>query len=185
MAEEINQESQKEKLLEMSEISLILDTYNDIFSSFDPRPYSQRALSIDFLNEAKRATKELPSGAIELKLLMPYQLRNLQKEISIKKRLREHFVRHQHLSHIESRRLRLRGIGMALLGVSFISASTFLYSIEVSNYFIKFLQILLEPAGWFTAWTGLEDIYYTGRELSKEIAFYEKMSKANIEFLSH
>ena len=49
-------DEEKQKILEMSEISLILDTYDDMFSSFDPRPYSQRALSEDFLSEAKDTT---------------------------------------------------------------------------------------------------------------------------------
>ena len=33
-------------------VSLWLDTYEDIFSDFDPRPYGQRALSEDFVAEA-------------------------------------------------------------------------------------------------------------------------------------
>jgi len=40
-----NEEMHKKKLLQLSEISLIIDTYDDIFSDFDPRPYSQRALA--------------------------------------------------------------------------------------------------------------------------------------------
>ncbi|MBS3090953.1 hypothetical protein J4217_00715 [Candidatus Pacearchaeota archaeon] len=179
------EEEEKYKLLQMSEVSLILDTYNDIFSSFDPRPYSQRSLSIDFLNEAKRATRDLPNGQIQLKLLVPYQLRSLQQETLIKRRLKEHFAKHHKLLHDDSRKLRIKGIGMAFLGVVFISIATFLASLAIQNYFIRFLEILLEPAGWFTAWTGLEDVYYTGRELSKEISFYEKVSQAEITFLSY
>ncbi|MBI2151367.1 hypothetical protein HYU21_01420, partial [Candidatus Woesearchaeota archaeon] len=30
-------------------ISLVLDSYDDIFSDFDPRDYSEKALSEDFL----------------------------------------------------------------------------------------------------------------------------------------
>lgn len=47
-----------EKILEMSEISIWLDNYDDIFSDFDPRPYSQRSLSDDFLAEAKKIEHE-------------------------------------------------------------------------------------------------------------------------------
>ena len=38
-------------------------TYDAMFSVFDPRPYAQRALSDDFLNEAKRAVRDRESGA--------------------------------------------------------------------------------------------------------------------------
>ncbi|PIU76093.1 hypothetical protein COS75_00785, partial [Candidatus Pacearchaeota archaeon CG06_land_8_20_14_3_00_35_12] len=82
---------EKQKLLQMSEISLWLDHYDDIFSDFDPRPFSQRALSDDFLLEAKRASKEKISGAIEMQFLIPHDKRNKELENTIKKRLHDHF----------------------------------------------------------------------------------------------
>src|SRR3989344_7409018 len=87
-------EEDKQKLLKMSEISLWLDHYDDIFSDFDPRPYSQRALSIDFLDEVKRASKDKPLEALELKFLVPKDKREVSREFIIKKRLRDHFKKH-------------------------------------------------------------------------------------------
>ena len=40
------------------DIPLVLDSYDDIFSDFDPRPYSERAMSGDFLLECKKASAE-------------------------------------------------------------------------------------------------------------------------------
>ena len=85
---------QKRKLLEESEISLIINSYDDIFSDFDPRPYTQRSLSVDMLDELKRASRDKASGQTELKFLIPKDLRKESDEIQIKKRLREHFKRH-------------------------------------------------------------------------------------------
>jgi hypothetical protein len=48
-----------------NEIKLMLDTYDDIFSDFDPRPFSQRTLSEDFLEEARKASREKEMGNIE------------------------------------------------------------------------------------------------------------------------
>lgn len=73
-------EEEKEKLLKLSEICLILDTYDDIFSDFDPRPYDERGLSDDFLSEARKAVKKKPSETIELKFLIPANKRNLSDE---------------------------------------------------------------------------------------------------------
>ena len=49
---------EKQDLLSKGEISILLDTYDDIFSDFDPRPYSQRALS---RSEERRVGKECRS----------------------------------------------------------------------------------------------------------------------------
>ena len=89
-----NTEETKQDLLKMSEVSIILDTYEDIFSDFDPRPFSQRALSDDFLLEAKKASRERNSGEIEIKFLIPEQKRNIREESLIKKRLHEYFKKH-------------------------------------------------------------------------------------------
>ena len=80
---------EKQQLLKMSEISLIIDTYDDIFSDFDPRPFDQRTISDDFLFEIKRASKEKPSGVIELKFMMPEKLRKPEQEVLIRKGIRE------------------------------------------------------------------------------------------------
>ena len=71
-------------------ISLILDSYDDIFSDFDPRPFAHRALSDDFLLEAKRAARD-KQGSLELRFLIPKNERKLDAETIIKGRLREHF----------------------------------------------------------------------------------------------
>lgn len=181
-----NLESEETKrLLQSSEVSLILDTYDDIFSDFDPRPFGQRALSYDFLEEAKRATRDLPSGGIQLKFLIPYKLRNISTELMIKKRLKEHFKKHHLQLTLDLRKLRTRGILMAFIGVVLILIATYLVSLSVQNIILRFFEVVLEPAGWFTSWTGLEDIYWTGRDINKEHQFYNKMSESNIEFISY
>lgn len=184
-AENNSQSEETKRLLQSSEVSLILDTYDDIFSDFDPRPFVQRALSHDFLEEAKRATRDLPSGGIQLKFLIPYQLRNITTEIMIKKRLKEHFKKHHLQLTLDLKKLRTRGILMALFGVILILIATYLVSLSAQNIILRFFEVVLEPAGWFTSWTGLEDIYWTGRDISKEHQFYNKMSESNIEFISY
>jgi hypothetical protein len=75
-------------------VSLWLDTYEDIFSDFDPHPYAQRALSEDFLAEARRAVRDRRDEVPELRFLVPTHIRNLEDETTIRKRLRDHFRRH-------------------------------------------------------------------------------------------
>jgi len=175
----------KQKLLRMSEVSLILDTYDDIFSDFDPRPYSTRALSDDFLLEVKKATKDKPSGTVELKFMMPHHSRNLVSENLIKRRLKEHFKRHYILAIDDVKKIRNKGISMTLAGVVMLMLSAYLRSLSYINLFTHFFIFLFEPAGWFTAWTGLDQIFYGVREMEPDLKFYEKMSQAEINFLPY
>src|SRR5690349_704077 len=56
---EIDTKDQKALLIK-SELSIWLDTYDDIFSDFDPRPLNERALSDDFLSEARKMARDTP-----------------------------------------------------------------------------------------------------------------------------
>ena len=47
------------------DISIWLDNYDDIFSGFDPKPYSERVLSDDFLTEVGKVCKEKDEGIDE------------------------------------------------------------------------------------------------------------------------
>jgi len=186
---EIQQESldkEKQKLLEMSEISLWLDTYDDIFSDFDPRPYSQRALSDDFLTEAKKASIDKESGKIELKFLIAKDKRNSSEENTIIKRLRAHFRKHLNMAKLEVELITKKGYSFIIVGIFLmLIASYLIYKNYPKNIFASFLITLLEPAGWFLFWEGLNHLLYRPQEKRKESEFYKKMSESEITFLSY
>lgn len=174
----------KQELLTKGEISIMLDTYDDIFSDFDPRPYSQRALSDDFLLEAKKATRDKEEG-LELRFILPREKRNFEHEILIKKRLRDHFKKHALILEKEIKDIKKRGFLMAIAGVVMIMIATYFLSLKSDSFLIHFLIVILEPAGWFTAWTGLDEIYYTTRSKKPDFDFYSKMTNADIHFLTY
>jgi len=171
----------KQHLLSKAQISIMLKSYDDIFSSFDPRPYPQRALSDDFLIEAKKAAID-KEGNPELSFLIPKNTRNLNDEVIIKKRLRDHFKRHANLIEKEIHDIKRSGIRMAMIGAILIVIASVLSFFEEQYKWLHFLIILLEPAGWFTGWTGLDEIHYSVREKKPDFNFYNKMSNAEITF---
>jgi len=173
------------ELLDKSEVSLILDTYDDIFSDFDPRPYSERGLSEDFLFEAKRRTRDTKSEQIELTLLIPSKVKNVKQELVIEKRLHNHFQKHYKMLHKDVNRIKTRGFFLTIIGTFLVGLATFLYPMHGGDVVVTFLIVLLEPAGWFTSWTGLEHIFYTWTNEKLDLEFYEKISKSKISFLPY
>ena len=77
-------------------ISLWIDFYDDIFSDFDPRHFSLRNISDDFLYEVKKVCGENDFIIKEFKLLIPENERNLKTESIIIKRLHNYFIKNQH-----------------------------------------------------------------------------------------
>ena len=180
------EEKEKQKLLQMSEVSLWLYGYDDLFSDFDPRPYSQRALSEDFLEESKKITKQKESGQLQLTFSVPEKSRDAEKEKTIKKRLRDHFKKHSDIAHDEFRKNMNFGWTFVFSGmILMFIAAYILFKLHQSTLWGSLLLVLFEPAGWFLFWGGLDTVIFKSRNIKPDLEFYEKMSKAEIDFVSY
>jgi hypothetical protein len=167
-------------------IGLMLDSYDDIFSDFDPRPYSEKALSDDFLLECKKAAIDKAEG-IEIRMLMPKKRRNFYDEHKIKKRLKNHFLHHYHEKRKEIKKIKLIGFAWFLLGTLAMLLATYLSSYLATSptFGIRLLFIMLEPAGWFFFWEGLDKIFREARDKKPDYIFYKKMINAKINFVDY
>jgi len=172
-------------LAKASSIHLALDEYDDIFSDFDARPYPQRALSEDFLHELRRASLSKEESGLDLVLTVPKEKRFAGQEHVIKDRLREHFKRHRRLLQEKLKKERLSGLKLAALGVVFMFVATYLLTNTEKNIWTTFVVVLMEPAGWFTFWEGLDQTFFRAREIAPELVFYRKMAGAKINFISN
>jgi hypothetical protein len=164
------------------DIPLILNSYGDIFSNFDPRPYSHRAFSKDFLQECQKASED-KKGDIELKLLVKKEIRNLKEEELIIRRIKEHFKKHFLEKKKELFNLRFIGLIWFLAGCFLIVLTTFLNSSDY-QFIIRLIIAIAHPAGWFFLWEGMGKIMIHSKEKKLEHLFNKKMSKAKVSFLS-
>jgi hypothetical protein len=165
-------------------VNIWLDSYDDVFSDFDSRAFSERSLSDDFIVEARKMAKEKPAGRIELILQMPAAKRDQQTEATIIKNLHTHFRRVVAVIESEVRQSKRRGFILSSLGFLLMIASAYLISISSTNFSFHVLRVILEPSGWFMVWSGLEDLFYGSRKKKAELEFNLKMAHADIRFVS-
>jgi len=171
---------------EIKTIVLYLDNYNDLFSDFDPRPYSVRTISDDFLLELKRVDPELIYNNYHILFVIPKNKRIIKEENIIKKRLIE-FFNNEHILHNNSKKkiIQLGGVFIAL-GVLVI----FLFFYILPKYphvmdSFSFFQIIFELVGWFLLWEGLNQIIFVSKEKKNHIKLYSRLSKAKITFVDN
>lgn len=176
---------EKTPQFKFSQIGLQVGFYTNIFSDFDPRPYSQRALSDDFLSEIKRASVDKPEGGAEITFLIDKKKRDSLIENTIKKRLKAHFKHHLELTKKEKDKTILHGLFFSMAGVIFMfTATILLFRYEHTSLMITFLIVLLEPAGWFSFWEGMNNIVFESKRENPKLSFYRKMSQSSINFVS-
>jgi hypothetical protein len=180
----------EEAIMKHANISIILEDYNDIFSDFDPRPYTERAVSDDFLFECKKAFIDKNEFELELRLFIPKDKRDIQSELKIKKRLKNHFQKHFTEKENDIKKEVKEGLIFAVIGFILMmagAAMTF-FSIFRGTFLAAALLIILEPAGWFFFWEGLAKALFIHDESKNkrvDLDFYKKMAKTQVYFLSY
>lgn len=185
---------EREVHLREGNISLILESYDDIFSDFDPRPTPERALSDDFLSECRRAAHDRREKEIELRLMVPKVNRNLEEEAKIKHRLKAHFHKHLQEKGEEINSIKNEGWRWFSLGAICMIVGAYLYTsgetggilgLTNANFFYHMLIMIFEPAGWFLVWEGMDQILLATKEHKHELLFYEKMAQSRVEFFGY
>ena len=175
----------KQSLFKLAEISILLNSYNDIFSAFDPSQYSERTLSDDFIIQAKNFSKTKDGHKMSLKLLLPVSARNEQDEKVIIKRLHSHFKDTYQQVHGDVKNTKRKGIIFTVIGIALMLTASYLSFMKADQYHFHFLLVLFEPAGWFLLWIGLEHLVYSSKESKKDLDFYSKMTKSEIKFFTY
>ncbi len=175
----------KQSLLKLAEISILLDSYDSIFSDFDPSPYSDRTLSDDFIIQSKKISRNKSGKKIALNLLLPKNKRNDEDEKIIIKSLHSYFKSvHQELT-FEVRKINKRGFYLTVTGIILMMAASYISYLNTQKFHIHLLLVLFEPAGWFLLWAGLDHLVYSSKETKKDLSFYSKMTKSEIKFLTY
>jgi hypothetical protein len=179
------EDTQAKEKEERSEILMWLDDYNDLFSDFDPRHYSQRALSFDFLSELRRATRG-KYGDISLGLLIPKDKRDMKIDSIVRKRLQEYFSKNYLHHKDEAKGVFRRGLMFCFAGIVLMfTAAYLLFYFRESTLLMSFLIILLEPASWFLFWEGLNISIFESKKTKPILEFYMKMAGSKIHFSSY
>ena len=182
--EEVNLDS-KQSMLKLTEISILLNSYNDIFSAFDPSEYSERNLSDDFIIQAKNISKSKDGNKMSLKLLLPASARKEQDEKVIIKSLHSHFKDVYYQVAVDVKKTKRKGIILTTIGIVLMITASYLSFMQPEKYHFHFLIVLFEPAGWFLLWAGLDHLVYQSKSTKKDFDFYSKMSKSEIKFFTY
>jgi hypothetical protein len=166
----------------MSELSLWLDSYDDIFSDFDSRHYLKRRVSEDFIEELKTTLKYKTEHAETLLLLLPSHLRKTEIENGIAASLHEQFHSRFETLYKKEKKIYRRGFILLIAGILVMAIDSYLAYKGLKMFFITVLRIIMEPAAWFMMWNGLDQLIYNYRKAKAETALYRVISEFKIHF---
>jgi hypothetical protein len=184
MAAPKKDEQKEQATVSIRDISIALDNYDDLFSDFDPRPYSTREISADLLKEIEGRVHKDVRGNFELRFFLPKVLRNEKKEEQITKRLQAYFKAEAKEIEQKDEHRKRSGFMFIAGGMAALFAYAYLFAFIDLGPLASFLDPLLVPFGWFSTWEGLERLVRDSHKFENELTFYRKLAKANYIFLS-
>ncbi len=169
----------------MDELNLWLDNYTDLYSDFDPRQFQKRRVSEDFISELKLAMRQGEEIPKLLVLAIPSTKRDPETEKIIAKSLQTTFQNQKIFHSTEYRRTTRKGLMLLLSGVIAMIINLYIINQSNNSFLLSAIRLLLEPAGWFLLWTGLDTLYYELREKKKERTFFRNLSGMEVQFTSY
>jgi hypothetical protein len=172
-----------EHIRDIQEISIAIDSWDDIFSDFDPSPLELRVLSEDFLLELRKRYRETQQGNYTITLYAPITFKDDNTERIVIKRLKQYFkFRHLSLTK-ELNNQRAKGGLFIVLGVGALGTMSMVTFFKLlSQLQIELYGIVLVPLGWFGIWEGFSRIIEPAPKLTQELALYSKLAKVTIKF---
>lgn len=168
----------------LNSIQIALDGYDDIFSDFDPSPYSQRVLSDDFVKEIQKRYIETKKGDFEVRFSLPVKLRNPKTEALIKKRLKEYFTAQYKEVENELEKKKRTGILKFVIGFLLLAGEVINRFYTKNDILFDILSVLFVPAGWYGMFSGLESFFDLPQRYSDQKRFLKKFRDAIYLFVS-
>jgi hypothetical protein len=173
----------EEHIRDIQDITIAIDSWDDIFSDFDPSPLEQRILSEDFLVELKKRYRETQRGNFIITIYAPMSLRDDVSEKIVIKRLKQYF-KFRHLSvQKEMNESVGKGLIFVIVGILLLAALTLAaYFKKLSTLSLELAGIIMMPLGWFGIWEGFSRIIEPSELGKQDLGLFAKLSKASYKF---
>jgi hypothetical protein len=173
----------QQRIQDLKDISIAIDSWDDVFSDFDPRPLAERTLSEDFVQELKKRYHEGRKGMLSVTICAPAALKDERTEHLVSARVKEWFSMRAAQIHHEIRRERARGVVFLLCGFVCLTMLTLLgLSRLFAQPWAEFVEIALMPLGWFGMWEGVAKLVDIDRMTLQERTLYRRLAHAGYHF---
>jgi len=172
-----------QRIKDLKEVDIAIDTWDDIFSDFDPSPLNERTLSEDFIVELRKRYRETRKGSFAVTIYAPTSLKDAKSESTVIQRLKRHFQHRSMQRQKEIARIRIKGVIFVLFGICFLTFLTLAAYFKIfNNLAIDILGIVVMPLGWFGIWEGFSKVVDTSPKFIQEEILFDKLSKAQYRF---
>ncbi|XMB71700.1 hypothetical protein RJI07_06200 [Mycoplasmatota bacterium WC30] len=164
-------------------VQISLDSYDEIFNTWDAAPVKRRDLATDLLDFLEQVAYDIPmSENVKFVFQLPKELKNEKKETLAKEGIYHNFRMINHFISKELSKNNRKIVTYLFLGIAFLSISylfqtgldlKFPFSILVDGFFI---------GGWVMFWEAFSLFFFSGIEHVNRRSRFTRYSNSKIEF---
>lgn len=159
-------------------IEIAIDNYDDLFSDFDARNYSDRYFSSDFLGELKIRTHRYRSErTLDIVFIIPKDERNAEQEALIIQRFRKFVKNRLKRNKNKHKDVIVKALAFESLGILLLVVAN-LISGQIPELFKDFLLI----PSWFFVWNGLERYLINRQAIRAKFRYYSTLNESSYAF---
>ncbi len=162
----------------LQSVSIAIDSYDDIFSDFDPSPYATRLLSEDFLRELKRHYVENRHGEFIITFTLPKSARTEKTETLVRKRIKDYFSLHLQKLKKDMDKSSRSGLIRVVGGILF---DILLFAIPALQSPV--IVTILSTLSLYLLWSGYENLFEIPSKFKSKQRFFEKFVSAKYNFV--
>ena len=130
----------------------------------------------------KKVSLENEFSISEILLIIPVDFRNEETESIIIKRLHSFIKANYQYHNLKKNELIKKGAIFLLSGTLLLIGAGYISFLKLDDFISHLILVMLEPAGWFLTWNGL-DLLFTGSYKSiSDLVFYSKILRSKISF---
>ncbi|HEV7229899.1 MAG TPA: hypothetical protein VGO45_01140, partial [Bacteroidia bacterium] len=110
--------------------------------------------------------------------------RNAEQEATIIKRMHSFFKKNHSHVHQQIVTGKRKGFLIAFSGIVLLLGASYISYLKFVNFMMHAAVVVLEPAGWYLIWSGIESTMDSWKKRRPDFSFYHKMAKSRIVFAS-
>ncbi|HZK23773.1 MAG TPA: hypothetical protein VFC74_00085 [Oscillospiraceae bacterium] len=164
-------------------IEVSLDSYNDVYDSWDPSPFKRRDIEDEFHDFIYNSSEDIPLAyQLSIVLYLPLAKQDEKKEQAVISAYHNYYDYAQARLAKTMNKLNRKIVTSLLLAVLFLTVGYF-WGSKVTGILFNVLQEGIFIGGWVFLWDFFTDIFITKRAQQDEFKLYHRLSQADLRFV--
>ncbi len=165
-------------------VNINIKDYDDIFNKWDYSPYDKKDLNPELDNYLKSCLQEIPAATnLDIRFFLPRTIYQPLVEEQCRESLQYYFDYRKSLLSFNKKNSRKDTLQYSIYGIGLIITAYFVQKELTSFKFLSFITEGFFIGAWVLLWEVFSYFFFTRKDMQRDRLTYQRLNKANYEFI--